>query len=294
MNCTKYLRLSAFICGQIAFWITSASASPITLTDDLNRRVELKAPAQRIVSLAPFLTELAYSAGVGGRLVAVSAHSDYPAEARALPQVASAAGISMEPLLALQPDLVLAWRDTIRADDIARLESLKVPVYVARARRLDDVPRLLQAVAALAGGDASARIADYASRLDAARRDYSPRRKVRVFLEIWHRPLTTIAGPHWMNEALSLCGAENAFTDLPGVAPVVPWETVFARDPDAIVGVGSSASEAEFRGQWQERSTLSAVRAGRLVHVDPDLIQRPTLRLAEGVERLCRGIDAVR
>ncbi|HUP97624.1 MAG TPA: helical backbone metal receptor [Usitatibacter sp.] len=244
--------------------------------------------------MAPFLTELVYSANAGSKLVGVSAHSDYPPEAKKLPQVASAVALSMEPLIALAPDLVLAWRDTIRSDDLARLEALHVPVYVAQARRLDDVPRLLRVVATLAGTDAQSREASYRARLEAARRAYAARRNVSVLLEIWHQPLTTIAGAHWMNEALELCGARNAFADLPGVAPVVPWEAVFARDPFAIVGAGSATTESEFRAQWEARPALSAVRTHRLVHVDPDLIQRPTLRLAEGVERLCRGIDRVR
>jgi len=289
-----HLCSSVFICGYTAFCITPSTAASISITDDLGRKVELKAPARRIVSLSPFLTELAFSAGAGDRLVAVSAHSDYPPEAKRLPQVASAVAISMEPLIALEPDLVLAWRDTTRPEDVARLESLRIPVFVTQAKRLEDVPRLLAAVAALAGTDSSAAGSRYRARLDVLRRTYGTRERVRVFLEIWHRPLTTIAGPHWMNEALALCGADNAFADLPGVAPVVPWETVFARDPQAIVGAGSAASESEFRTHWEARPTLAAVRARRLVYIEPDLIQRPTLRLADGVERLCRGIDQVR
>src|SRR5947209_1030210 len=106
--------LSVAVCVPNAFGVAASTAAAISLTDDLGRKVELAHPAQRIVTLAPFLTELAFSAGAGKRVVGASAFSDYPPEARALPEVASAAGIALESLAALHSDLVLAWGDTIR------------------------------------------------------------------------------------------------------------------------------------------------------------------------------------
>lgn len=266
----------------------------IGVTDDIGRKVELGAPAQRIVTLAPFLTELVFSAGAGARVVAVSAYSDYPAEAKALPQVATAASLSLEEVAAQRADLVFAWKDSIRAEDIARLQKLGIATYVAQARRLDDVPRLLGAIGTLTGRDVSRITSDYAARLAALRAKHRDRPRVRVFLEVWHQPLTTIAGAHWINEALALCGGENAFADLPGVAPHVPWEEVYRRDPPAIIGAGSRDGEAQFLANWRTRGTLSAVRTGKLVHVEADTLQRPTLRLLEGVAQLCAGIDRVR
>jgi iron complex transport system substrate-binding protein len=280
--------------GVLAFLTTEAIAAQITLTDDLGRKVELEAPARRIVTLAPFLTELAFSAGAGDRVAGVSAHSDYPPEARALPQVASAAGIALESLLAVEPDLVIAWRDSIRPEEIERIRKFGPAVFVAQARRLEDVPRLLAAIGRMAGSDAAPAIRDYRAALERARRFVAPGPRITVFLEIWHRPLTTIAGPHWINEALALCGAENVFRDLRGVAPQVSWETLYARDPPLIVGAGSASSAADFRANWKARPALSAVKSGRLVFVPADEIQRPTVRLAQGVARLCEGLAPFR
>ena len=100
--------ISAFICVFTAFRPTPSIAASISLRDDLGRNVEISAPAKRIVTLAPFLTELAFSAGAGDRVVGVSEHSDYPAAARRLPQVASSAGVSIESVAALQPAMALA------------------------------------------------------------------------------------------------------------------------------------------------------------------------------------------
>ncbi len=285
------LRISAFVCGLIAFWVTPSAAATITVKDDLGRAVEMKAPAQRIVALAPFLTELAYSAGLGERLVGVSAFSDFPEQARRLPQVANAATLSMEPIAALRPDLVLAWRDTIRAEDVVRLEGFGTAVFVAQARSLEDVPRLIELLGRLGAVDARPVAQRYVAQIAALRAAHAARPPVDAFLEIWHRPLTTIAGPHWMNEALEVCGARNAFRDLPGVAPVVSWEELYARDPHVIVGAGAAANAAEFNTNWSERPVLAAVRAKRLVFLDADTIQRPTLRLADGVAQLCAGLD---
>jgi iron complex transport system substrate-binding protein len=289
-------RSFVFICVHLWFLVLAAPAEATTVAaiDDLGRKVELKAPAQRIVALAPFLTELAYSAGAGSKMVGASAHSDYPPEAAALPQVASAAGPEIEPLAALRPDLVLAWQDSVRPEDIERLGRLGIAVFVARAKRLEDPPRIAEAIARLAGTDASAAARDYRSRLGEARAAYAGKPRLRVFVEVWHKPLTSIGGNHWINEALAGCGAENVFADAVQVAPVVSWEELYRRDPDAILGAPARGREAEFRAPWQDRATLRAVKAGRFVLVDGDQLLRPTLRLADGIRALCEGLERAR
>ena len=286
--------MKAFLCGILAACVTSAAAAGITLTDDLGRKVALARPAERIVALAPFLTEIAFAVGTGERVVGVSAYSDYPPEAAKRPQVASAAGFDIEHIAALRPDLVLVWRDSMRAGDVERLERMGVAVFVASARRLEDVPRLLRIVASLAGRDASAAAQAFERELTQVRAEFSGRRRLATFLEIWNRPLTTIAGRHFMNEALEACGAANVFADLEGVAPVVEWEEVYARDPEVVVGVASAASEVEFRANWRARNTLAAVRNDRLVFVDADALQRPTPRTVGAIRALCGRLDRVR
>lgn len=286
--------ISAAICVVLLSSSRTAAAAPIVVQDDLGRTVELRGPAQRIVTLAPFLTELAFSAGAGGRVVGVSAHSDYPAEAAARPQVANAAGVSIEQVAALRADLVLAWKDSLREPDIDRLQRLGIAVFVAQARALDDPPRLLQAIGRLAGTDAEAAAARYRGAIERLRAGHAGARRLRAFVEIWHRPLTTIAGAHWINEALHLCGADNVFADLAGVAPLVPWEQVYLRDPEVVVGAGSAPDAAAFEAAWREHPALGAVKASRLVFAHADTIQRPTLRLAEGVARLCDALERAR
>jgi iron complex transport system substrate-binding protein len=287
-------RPSAFVGGLLFFFVTQSLAASISLKDDLGRQVELKGPAQRIVSLAPSLTELVYTAGAGARLVAASEFSDYPPQARQLPRVSSAGVVSIESVASLHPDLVLAWEDGTRREDIDRLAALGIPVYVAHARTFDDVPRLMTAVGTLAGTDTHEAARAYSRRLQGLRREYASRKPVSVLLEVWQSPLTTIAGRHFMNEALATCGARNVFADLPGVAPVVSWEEVFKRDPDAIVGIESAQSESRFRALWQERRALRAVKKGHLVYLEADRLQRLSARTPEGVAAMCAAIERVR
>lgn len=271
-----------------------AARAEIVLTDDLGRRVALARPAQRVVTLAPSITEAAFAVGSGTRVVGVSAWSDHPPAAARLPVVSSATSLDLEALAKLAPDLVIAWKDSFRPADIARLEALGARVFVVHSRTLEGIPRLLAVTAALTGGDALAATRDYASRLAALRARHAGKPRVRVFLEISHRPLMTVAGGHFMNEALEACGAENAFADLAEVAPQVSWEELFARNPRAILGTGPEEGEAAFRRDWSARAGLDAVRGGRVAYVGSRALGRPSPRVVEGIEALCAAVDRVR
>src|SRR6476469_6501559 len=125
-------RLLAALAAACAF----PAGATIALHDDAGRTVTLEGPARRIVTLAPFLTELAFSAGLGDAVVGVSEASDWPPAAAKRPAVSSSAGISIESVLVLKPDLVLAWQDAIHEADLERFAALHIPVFVAQARRL--------------------------------------------------------------------------------------------------------------------------------------------------------------
>jgi iron complex transport system substrate-binding protein len=289
-----HLCSSLLIWGSLAIGITSSAAAEISLKDDLDRAVHLEAAAQRIVTLAPFLTELVFDAGAGEQVVGVSAYSDYPPRAKRLPQVGTAVNFSIEEIAALKPDLVLVWKDSMRPEDLERITRFGAQVFVAAARTLEDVPRLLHAIGRLTGRDAAPVAAEYGRQLAALRRDYAGKRRLAAFVEIWNRPLTTISGRHFINQALEICGAQNVFDEYPGIAPMVSWEEVYRRDPEVIVSISSGTSAAEFRAQWQSRPTLSAVKAGKLVYVHPDRLQRQTARTPSGIAELCAALDRVR
>jgi iron complex transport system substrate-binding protein len=271
-----------------------AARAEIALTDDLGRKVVLRQPARRIVTLAPSITEAAFAVGAGPRVVGVSAWSDHPPAAASLPVVSTAFAIDMEALAKLSPDLVIAWKDSFRSADIGRLEALGAQVFVVQSRTLGEIARLLSLTASLAGTDATTAVRAYESRLAELRAKYAGRPRLRLFLEISHRPLMTVAGRHFMGEALETCAAANVFADLAEVAPQVSWEELFARNPEAIIGTGPEGGEAAFRRAWAERGGLEAVRRGKLGFVASTALGRPSPRVVEGIEALCREVEALR
>jgi len=273
----------------------AAPAAPLELRDDRGVLVKLAAPATRIVSLAPFLTELAFAAGAGPRLVAVTAWSDFPSEARALPQVGDAFAIDLERLLMLKADLVLAWTSGNHPGDLARIAAMGIPVLALDARRIADVPRLLRLIGVAAQvPDAANRAADFEQRLDELRRRHGDARPVPVFIEVWHAPLMTVSGRHFASDAVAVCGGRNIFGEARALTPTVGLEDVLAADPEAIVGGGSNADQAAMRDNWRALVSLRAVRAGNLFAVDPDLLQRPGPRILDGIARICAAFAKVR
>ena len=270
------------------------ACAQVRVVDGIGREVVLPAPARRILTLAPSITEATFAVGAGSRVAGVSAHSDYPPEAIRLPVVSSSAGVDLEAVARLAPDLVIAWRDSFRVETIPRLEALGARVYVDASRTLADVPRLLRDVAVLAGTDAGSAVRSYEARLEAIRKAGAGRVPVRVFLDISFRPLMTVGGRHFMTEALSLCGAQNIFADLAEAAPLVSWEELFARRPQAIVAAGSPAGEAAFRQSWAGQAGLEAVRLGKVAYVPSTALGRPSPRVVEGIEALCLAVDRMR
>lgn len=287
-----------FILPLLLLWfaVAAAHAAPLQVQDDRGHMVRIDAPVHRIVTLAPHLTELVFAAGAGSRLIGVSADSDYPAAARKLPRIGGAGRADLERIVALKPDLVLAWLSGGQQADVERLEALGIPVLVTEPHRLDDIARQIELIGRLAGtGYEAARAAQrFRSDLRLLRTRYASRTPVSVFYEVWHEPLMTINGRHIISEAIGLCGGRNVFADLPALAPTVSLEALLMADPDAIVVSGAAANREALLGEWRGQTRLRAVSAGHVYFSDADLMHRATPRMLEGVEALCEDFDQVR
>ena len=265
-----------------------------SLRDDDGQLRVMDAPAARMVTLAPSLTELVFAAGAGDRLAGVSAHSDYPAGARRLPQVADAAGIGWESLLALKPDLVLAWKGGTRPEDISRLNSLGVKVFVVEIKHLDDVARTLQSIGKLVArsGPAERAAEVFRRRLNTLRISNADKPTVKTFFEVSSRPLMTINGDHVISEMIHLCGGSNVFEDAPGLVNEPSPEELLARGPDAVL-YGKSAGEKQ-RANGSVYDSLPAVREGRIYGITADYAFRPGPRLLLATDEICNALDRAR
>jgi len=273
-----------------------AAHAEVRVTDDYGKSVVLEAPARRVVSLSPHLTELMYAAGAGARLVGALQHSDFPPAARRLPRVGSEASIDLEALVALRPDLVVAWPNAGSARAVERIAALGIPVFRSEPRELEDIARTLETLGRLAGTEASAVAAAAAFRDRAAgiARRYASRPRVRVFYQVWDRPLITVNGDHVISKVMRLCGGENVMADLPALAPEIDRERVLRADPEVIVASGADGARPPWLDAWRAFPQMGAVRAGNLFAIRPELLQRHTPRLLDGADELCRILDGVR
>lgn len=274
----------------------SLVSAQIEVTDDLGHTVRLAAPAERIVSLAPHATEMLFAAGAGDRLVGAVSHSDYPPAARAVPRVGDYNAVDLERIVALRPDLVIAWHSGNGPGLAARLRALGLTVYESEPRQLADIPRALTAFGRLAGTEAiaNAAAAEFRARRAALAQRYADRPQVRVFYQIWKQPLMSVNGEHLISHVIRLCGGKNVFANLSTLVPRLSIEAVLARNPEVIVASGMGEERPEWLDDWRAWPALTAVRRGNLFHVPPDLIQRHSPRVLDGAERLCEQLELAR
>ena len=195
----------------------------------------------------------------------------------------------------IKPDLVLAWQSGNPRSDIERLERLGFRVFVTEPKRLSDVARLLRTIGALAGTERAAEraAAEFERELGALRGRYAAREPVRVFYEIWHRPLLTVNRAHLISDVIALCGGVNVFANAATLTPSVSLEAVFAARPQIVLGGSSAIRPDELAATWRD-APLASLREIPVRYVPADLIQRQTPRIAQGARMICEHIDEFR
>ena len=260
--------------------------------DDLGRPWDGHLPARRIVSLAPNVTEIVCAVGGQEYLVGIDTASDYPPAVKRIPQVGEFLRPSIERIVSLRPDAVIVSSATLPAPEADRFaQTLRAPVFVLNPVHLEDVCRNVRIIGQLLGleQEAEAVAAKTERRLaDVARRaGGQPRR--RVFLEIWHEPLTTVGGGTFLDDLIRLAGGQNVAASQKKPFPTFSLEALLAANPEVYIvttGMGAAPDPAKRPGF----GALRAVRNRRVVSVPGDPVMRPTPRLAEGAEHLLRAI----
>ncbi len=250
----------------------------------------------RIVSLSPHITELLFAAGAGERIVGVDDSSDYPAAVAAIARVGEPAALDVEGLLKLKPTLIVLWDSGTPARTIAELKRLNLQLYVTDQHHLEDIGTTLIQLGRLAGTEAPAVEAArrYQAELAQLRAQFEARPPLKVFYQVWDRPLYTLSGKHMVSEVLSLCGGENVFAELSTLAPAIDKEAVLDRNPDVIL-IAAAGAEGERQSlEWSRFPNLRAVRTHHVFTVDPTLLGRMAPRILEGVREVCSLLDTAR
>lgn len=247
------------------------------------------------MTLAPHLAELVCAAGGCSKLVGVAAYTDYPAEAAARPQVGDAFSANPERVIALQPDLVLAWEGGNSPSMTAKLEALGIPVRRMAVRTLGEVADRLVELGALLGTREAAALAaqGYRERLAALRARYQGRAPLRVLYQIEVEPIYTINHDSPISEAIEICGGVNVFAGLPQLSGPISKEAVLAADPDVVV-FGQQDYVGPIRAFWAQWPHTRAQRHKNLYAVDASLLARQGPRLLDGVQQLCEALETAR
>ena len=249
----------------------------------------------RVVALAPHLAELVCAAGACDTLVGRVAYTDYPDAVLALPEVGNAFAVNLEALVALQPDRVLAWDGGTSAATIEQLERVGLRVDSVRVQTLDDIAAALRLLGQRLGTESEAQraAAAYERELAQLRAQYQGLSPVKVFYQIELQPMFSISRRSPIGQAIELCGGDNLFADLEGIAAPVNAEAVIARAPEVIVYSDHEDAKALHRW-WQRFAAVPAVAKQQLHAVPAELLARATPRMLGGVRALCVAVDRAR
>ncbi|WON76333.1 vitamin B12 ABC transporter substrate-binding protein BtuF [Serratia sp. UGAL515B_01] len=245
--------------------------------------------SQRVVSLAPNTTELAYAAGMGDTLLAVSAYSDYPPEAKKLEQVASWQGINLERVLALKPDLILAWRGGNPQRVLDQLASFGIPIFYSDVKNIDEIAQSLDSLAKYSPHPEKAHQAADKIRHQIAelKTRYANNSTQRVLLQFGTQPLFTSSADTLQSQVLSLCGAENIFADSPMPWPQVSREQVLVRKPQAIVTTGGEQQIASVKAFWAPQLNVPVIA------LNEDWFNRAGPRIMLAAQALCSQLAEI-
>ena len=268
----------------------------INLLDDTQTKIHLAKPAERIVSLSPHLTELLFSVGAGNKIVATVDFANYPEQAKKIPNLGNYTKLNAESIIAFKPDLVIAWPSGNDPRVIEQLRQLGVNVYVQEGEDMDLLSHEIRQLGALAGtGSIAEKVASEAdARLAALKLQQNTKTPIRVFYQVWNNPLMSVNDKQQIGKMIHLCGGTNIFGNAQILAPQISVESVLAADPDVIIASGMDTSRPEWLDDWKKWPQLKAVKSDDLYFIEPDYVQRFSLRSLDGTEKICGFLDKAR
>lgn len=276
--------------------IALPSHAAVSVQDDSGNTVTLAQPAQRIISLAPHATELIFAAGGGDRIVATVDYSDYPAAALKIPRVSSNQQLDIEKIVSLKPDLIVLSLHDNTARQLQSIRAFGIPFFFTEPKKLNAIPDSIERLGVLMHTEPVANQVAAAERIELKRleKTYSGLPKVRVFYQVWGKPIYTLNGDNFLSDAIRLCGGENIFASLPASAPVVGIESVLLENPEVMMTGDRQAKTSGGLDMWKAYSNLLAVRRDNLFSLDADLINRAGPRLLKGAALVCEKLQLAR
>lgn len=262
--------------------------------DSLGRKVTLQARPERIVSLAPSLTEILFFLGLGKKVVGVTQFSDYPPEANLKPKVGSYINLNVEKIISLSPDLVIGTADGNKSGIVDILAQAGIPVYIINPRNIRDVIKVIDIIGKVCGmpDKAHSLSKQLSGRVEFVREKSMNRKSPLVFLQINLKPIMTVNRNTFHHDLIRVAGGINMAGDEPVTYPRISLEEVIRRKPEIII-ISSMERGGRFekaRMQWLKWTSIPAVKNKRVHNIESDLIDRPSPRIIKGLEAMSRII----
>ena len=282
-----------FLFPLLLFSSQSLSKS-FQITDDSGQTLTFKKPAERIISLAPHITETLFHIGQGSKVVGIDQSSDFPPQTKKIPKIGNAEQINLEAILELKPDLVIAWYSGNTTKQIARLKEFNIPVYYSEPRLLDDIRKSMLIFGEITGSKsiAKSKAAHFQQKIEQfSTTKGSNQAPVKTFYQVWQQPLMTLNGNHIVSQVISLCGGVNIFSDIPIIAPQVSIESVIQKDPELIIGGTNNKNQFNMWEKWQ---VINAVRNKQFLTVNSDHLVRAGPRILLGAQSICEKINSLK
>lgn len=247
-------------------------------------------PADRVITLSPSATEMAYAAGMGDNIVGVSAYSDYPEAAKSIEQVANWQGINIERILLLKPDLVIAWQGGNPQRPLDQLKALGIPIIYSDPQSIEEIADDLVTLSSYSHhSDIAIKNAQQLrQQYQALQQQYastiSNQPKKKVFIQFGMQPLFTTSNSSLQSHITELCGGKNIFANSPVAWPQVSREQVLTKQPDLIIFSGKADQIPTVRAFWQPQLTVPVIA------IDEDSFSRPAPRIIHAVQQVCEAI----
>lgn len=279
--------LAAVVLSVACYAKTEGPAGARSFTDEIGRAITVKPAVRRIVSLAPSVTETLFALGLGDRIVGVTSYCDYPPEAREKQKVGDTQRPSIERIVALKPDLVIASTASQLEQFVRKLDELGIPIYVSNPRDLDELLQSINRIGEIVNAPDRARelTTRLRERIQAVESHTDPAARPRVLLVVGTNPLITIGKNSFINDLIRRAGGQSITGDEPREYPQYSLETAVAKQPEIIF---LQSGESKLPERLEQ---TPAARAGRVHKLDDDLLLRPGPRIVEGLEQMAQKIS---
>ena len=265
-----------------------------TFTDEVGRTLEVNGPPQRIVSVAPNVTEILFALGLEDRLVGVSVYCQYPPAALKKEKIGGYINPSLEKIVALRPNLVIGIAEGDLKTFVDKLAGLNVPVYITNPRDALEVLTSIQKIGEVTFAPEPARKISRSmeERVRGVQEKVQGQPRPRVLHILDFNPLISVGKGTFVDDLIRLAGGRNVAETAAGKYPRFSMEEVLVQDPEVILLASMKSQDpmVKQRRWWERWKTISAVKQGRIYVLDSDLIHRPSPRMAEGLEQVARAI----